>query len=260
MKGCKTLTWGLALGLVTLVGATGALRADDGDGDQKKVEKRRVVVVNKDGKEHVYEGDAWKVKRGFLGVGLTELTPELRKHFGAPEDSGVMVSQVESGSPADKAGLKVGDILTTVDGAAVESSFDIGSRVGKIEDGHQVGLEVYRDGRAQKLTATVVERERPAMDMAPFFVKEFGKGDQMVLRLDGDKLIHLKDGQLLKDKDGKLFNKEWPEGFELSGDGADGKRIEVHRMGSVREAQLEKKLKDLEKRIAELEKELGKKN
>lgn len=258
MKGCKSLTRGLALGLVTLVGATGALRAEGGDGDQQKVEKRRVVVVNKDGKEHVYEGDAWKVKRGFLGVGLTELTPELRKHFGAPEDSGVMVSQVESGSPADKAGLKVGDILTTVDGDSVESSFDIGSRIGKIEDGHQVGLEVYRDGRAQKLTATVVERERPAMDMAPFFVKELGKGDQMVLRLDGDKLIHLKDGQLLKDK--KLFNKEWPEGFEYSGDGADGKRIEIHRLGSAREAELEKKLNALEKRIAELEKELAKKN
>src|SRR5688500_12390489 len=72
----------------------------------KQVHKR-VIVVDKDGKEHVYDSEGTRVRRGYLGVGLTEMTPELRAHFGVPEEAGVMVSSVEDGSPADKAGLKV---------------------------------------------------------------------------------------------------------------------------------------------------------
>ncbi len=59
---------------------------------------------------------------GYLGVRSIEMTPELRQHFGAPKDAGVLVGTVEPESPAAKAGIQVGDILTAVDGEGVGST------------------------------------------------------------------------------------------------------------------------------------------
>jgi len=103
--------------------------------------------------------------RGFLGIQTTELTPDLRRHFGVSEEAGVLVGHVEPDSPADKAGLEVGDILVQVDGEPVESAWDLGRAVRKKKDGETATLEVWRDGRAQTLTATIAERERPALDV-----------------------------------------------------------------------------------------------
>lgn len=236
----------LALGLLALGATAGAARAEEEDGEKPRIEKRRVVVINEDGKQRVIEGDAMSAKRGFLGVGLTDLSAELRKHFGAPDDAGVMVSHVEDGSPADKAGIRVGDIVTSIDGEAVDSSFELSSRVRKLTEGQQAGFEVYRDGRSQKVTALIVERERPAIDMGPLFFKA-KDGDNMVLRIEKDKLMQGALGE------GKAM--AWSE----DGDG-EGHRVIMRRMSSAREAELEKQLQRLEKRIAELEKALAKRN
>ena len=236
-KGFTALAWGLALGLAVWVGAASAVRADEGEGDGKKVEKTRVVIV-KDGKPQVYESGGPLVSRGYLGVGLVDLTPELRAHFGVPEESGVMVGKVEAGSPAEKAGIKVGDVLTTIDGKAMKSSWDVMGKVRTYDNSQQVPIEVWRNGKAQTVTAPIVTRERPELDMAPFFGKEGLGGERLLLNLDGDKLL----------KDGK-----WLEG-------ADGKQVQIRRLpASAREAGLEKKLKELEKRIDELQKQLEKK-
>jgi PDZ domain len=238
-----------AVGLMALLG-TGvgawALPGDDSKDEKKveKVEKRRIVIVGPDGKERVVEGHGPMVRRGYLGVGLTELTPELRTHFGAPESAGVMVSSVEPGSPAAKAGLEVGDIVTRIDGKDIKSSWDIRARVRDFEEGQQVPLEVWRDRKVQTLTATVSLRERPELDMGPLLMRH-GDGE---------------DGPLMF-----RFNQElggMPEHIELPHPGAPGAgpgevRIRTHR--SPRERQLELRLQELEKRIAELEKQLAKK-
>jgi PDZ domain-containing protein len=239
-----------AVGLLALLGSgmgAWALPGDDKDDQDKqetRVERHRIVIVGPDGKEKVIEGAGPMVRRGYLGVGLTELTPELRAHFGAPENAGVMVSSVESGSPADKAGLQVGDILARVDGKDVQSSWDVRSGVRTLEEGQQVPLEVWRDRKVQTLSATIALRERPELDMGPLFMKR-GEGE------GGPTMLHW-SGEL----------EGLPEHIELplvKGLG-EGEAIHwVQRPRSPRERELEKKLQDLENRIAELEKQLAKK-
>ena len=185
------------------------------------------------------------MRRGFLGINLTDLTPELRAHFGVPEGEGVMVGKVEPGSPAEKAGVKVGDILTSVDGQAIKSSWDVMAKVRRIEDGQQVPLEIWRNGRAQNLTATIVERERSEMDVSPLFFKS-GDGEPMAFRMErGD----------MKPEDIEKYKEKLREGNVLRVHPGEGGRLLV----SPREAELEKKLKQLEKRIQELEQQIDRK-
>jgi hypothetical protein len=233
----RAVAWGLVLGLAAW---SGVARADDGDenGPGKKVVRKHIVIVDKDGKEKVYEGDGPMMRRGFLGVGLTELSPELRAHFGVPEDSGIMVSRVEPGSPADKAGIKVGDIVTRIDGNAVQSSWDLSAKVRGLDDGQQIPIEVWRNGKAQNLTAAIVQKERPELDMGPMFFKE-GDGKRLMLRMNPDELKGMK------------------EKMRIDGDGPNDVQIR-RRIVSPREIELEKQLKELEKRIAELEKQIRK--
>jgi membrane-associated protease RseP (regulator of RpoE activity) len=201
----------------------------------KEVVRQKIVIVDKDGKEHVYDSEGAPARRGYLGVGLVDLTPELRTHFGAPDDAGVMVSHVEDGSPADKAGIQVGDILTSLDGKDVESSWDIRSRVRDLKEGEQVPLQIWRDGKAQTVSATIALRERPEFDMGPILMGGGdGEHEPMVVQIDRDRLR--RDGA------------SWTPMPGMPG----GPR-------SAREAELEKRLKDLEKRLAELEKMLEKK-
>ncbi len=232
----RATAWGLVLGLGILAGAAHA----EGDGDEtgKPVVKKKIVIVDKDGKQKVYEGDGPMMRRGYLGVALMDITPELRTHFGVPEEAGVMVSRVEPGSPAEKAGVKVGDILTRIDGNSVKSSWDLSGKVREMSDGEQLPLEVWRNGKAQNVTATIVEKERPEIDMGPILFKE-GDGKPFVFQWNPDELKGL-----------AKFKAE---------DGGAMKDVQVHRLATQHEAELEKKLKALEKRIDELEKQLKKK-
>ncbi|HKV13181.1 MAG TPA: hypothetical protein VJ725_33890, partial [Thermoanaerobaculia bacterium] len=78
--------WAVALGLLTLAGTVQAAPpARDKEKDkerQVRQERRRIAVVNENGKERVIELDGFGMRRGYLGVALTDLTPELRTHFG----------------------------------------------------------------------------------------------------------------------------------------------------------------------------------
>lgn len=234
---------GLALCLGT--GTARALPGDDKDDKQVK-QQHRIVIVDKDGKQRVLEGEGPipMVRRGYLGVGLTELTPELRAHFGVPEDAGVMVSNVEPGSPGEKAGLKVGDILSAIDGKDVASSWDVRARVRDFEDGQQVPLEVWRNRKVQTLTASIAMRERSELDMGPLRIRgEGGEGDQLRFRVGDEEIVV-------------------PRRFDI-GPGTPGEpRVIQFRdtVRSPREAQLEQRLKELEKRIVEMEKMLEKKD
>lgn len=95
----------------------------------------------------------------YLGVQLTDLTPELRTHFGVPVEAGVMVSKVMQDSPAERSGLQPGDIITTVDGHPVTSGGDLAHEIHRLEAGQAVDLEVWRDERLETIGATLDERD-----------------------------------------------------------------------------------------------------
>jgi len=224
----------LALATLLALAATGAARAELAGNDGTKVERHRIVVVNEDGKEKVIEGDGAMVRRGYLGVGLTELTPELRTHFGVPDESGVMVSKVEPGSPAEKAGLKVGDIISGIDGKTVHSSLDLTARVREFDEGQQAPLEIWRNGKVMTLTAALTLKERPEMDMGPLLLKN-GEGEELTLHLPQGGHMHLPAA---------------PDGSS---------NVRMQHLRTPREIELEKKLAALEKRINELEAQLKQK-
>ena len=96
---------------------------------------------------------------GHLGVALSDLTPELRAHFGVPEDVGVLVSKVLDDSPALQAGLQVGDIVTAVDGEEISGAGELARAIRSREAGDVVVVEAWRDGKLLQINATLDETE-----------------------------------------------------------------------------------------------------
>lgn len=122
---------------------------------------RRTIVV-RDGKVITDSSDVVHFdmpRRAYLGVQTVDLTSELRDHLGAPKDSGVMIGSVEDNSPADKAGLKVGDIVVAVDGKDIESASALRLALRGKKDGDTVRVEVLRGRARQTFVATVAERQ-----------------------------------------------------------------------------------------------------
>lgn len=132
---------------------------------QEQQETRRRVVVGGD-EITVVEGDEdgrrvlVATRGGYLGVSTTNLTPELRRHLGASE-SGVLVAKVFEDTPAAKAGLRVGDVITHVDGKAVTSSWSLSRALRSREKGDQVALDYVRDRALSKTFVTLEERKGP---------------------------------------------------------------------------------------------------
>lgn len=93
----------------------------------------------------------WLFGRGRVGIRVQPLTPELREHFGAPSDRGVLVSEVESGRPAEKAGLRVGDVIVGVGDEPVESPGRLAGMIRAAPEGGSLSLEVVRKKETLRL-------------------------------------------------------------------------------------------------------------
>ncbi len=94
---------------------------------------------------------------GYLGVGIQEITGERAKSLKLPSDTGVEVTRVAPDSPAEKAGLKSGDVVLQINGNKVESLEQASKLVRETPVGHEVKLEVFRGGASQTITAKVGE-------------------------------------------------------------------------------------------------------
>jgi len=98
------------------------------------------------------------IVRGFLGVVVQDLTPDLASEFGAKGHTGALVSEVSGDTPAASAGIRQGDVITAVNGKAVTNPGELRNRVAIIPPGTKVDLTVIRDGAEQHVSATLAER------------------------------------------------------------------------------------------------------
>lgn len=105
-----------------------------------------------------------KIERGQLGIQIQDITPELAEAFGITVNQGAVVARVQPGSPAETAGLKEGDVVTSFEGKAVSSASDLKNRVGQIRVGSTVKLEVLRG--AEKMSFDAVVGKRPSEKIA----------------------------------------------------------------------------------------------
>lgn len=96
-----------------------------------------------------------KVTRGWLGVVIQDITPEMAESLGVKE--GVIIAQIMPGSPADKVGLKVGDIVVEVDGQKVSEVRELQFKIMRTEPGKEINLKVVRDGKETSLKIRVGE-------------------------------------------------------------------------------------------------------
>jgi membrane-associated protease RseP (regulator of RpoE activity) len=151
--------------LLTLTAAVSLFAGSPPDSSDRPI--RRTVIV-RDGKVVTDTGDAvldglLLSKRGYIGVSLVDLTDDLREFYGAPKENGVLVGSVEENSPAAKAGLKVGDIVLSIDGKDVESQGDVRRAISGKKDGDSARIEVLRGRARQTVVATVAERQGPRL-------------------------------------------------------------------------------------------------
>jgi serine protease Do len=99
-----------------------------------------------------------KVVRGYLGVGAQDITPTLAETLDLEGRHGALVADVQPGSPAAKAGLKNGDVITAVNGDPIENANRLTFAVGAIPPGNKVELEIIRDGDSRTVQVTTAER------------------------------------------------------------------------------------------------------
>jgi len=194
--------------------------------------------------------------RGFLGVELTPLTSELRVHFGAPEDTGVMVARVEEGGPAEAAGIRVADILSSIDGERIDNGRELSRAVRKKEEGDLVTIELYRDGILASYPVTVGKRHRPVIDLAGGY-RFMPDMPDMLDELDG-----LPDHDVVISGPGFHLDEESMEAFEQAmrglGDHFDSAewREKLERVEELDFTAIQERMREVERRLQELEQEL----
>ena len=121
-----------------------------------------------------------RVSRGRIGVGIAPVSKELADSLGLPKALGALVTSVEAGAPADKAGVEPGDIIVRFNGKAIEKSIDLPRMVGEIKPGTKATLTVQRRGATKELNVTVaeIEPEKTAAKATPSENKPKGAAGQ----------------------------------------------------------------------------------
>jgi serine protease Do len=96
-----------------------------------------------------------------LGIGVQDLEGQLGKYFGAPDGEGVLVTEVNSGSPAEKGGMKAGDVITKIDGARVRTTSDLREQLRENREKKTVSVTVLRKGTETSLNVEIEQPKPP---------------------------------------------------------------------------------------------------
>ncbi|CDH46368.1 DegQ family serine endoprotease [Candidatus Contendibacter odensensis] len=143
-----------------------------------------------------------KVARGWLGVLIQEVTPELAQSFGLDKPRGALIGQVMADSPAQGAGIKTGDIITAFNNQPVRHSSDLPLMVGRTRPGTSAPLTVIRDGKEQVLTVQIKELpEEAKLQQAIAEPSTHNRLGLMVTELPADQPKQGNQGVLVKDVD-----------------------------------------------------------
>ncbi|HSH68603.1 MAG TPA: DegQ family serine endoprotease [Deferrisomatales bacterium] len=118
--------------------------------------------------------DKGTVTRGWLGVMIQEVSPELAKQFGLEEARGALVAEVTSGGPAEKGGLQRGDVILTFDGVSVDKMNQLPRLVAQREPGKKVEVGVLRRGEKKTLSVALGELKGDAVAGEPGTAEELG--------------------------------------------------------------------------------------
>nr|WP_211263212.1 DegQ family serine endoprotease [Thioalkalivibrio nitratireducens] len=129
------------------------------------------------------------VTRGQLGIAVQDLTPDLAQAFSLQVSSGAVVTRVEPGSPADRAGLRSGDVVLETGGRPVRNATDLRNRIGLLRVGTEVRLRILRNGREQSVVARIEAPQRQELDGASIDARLGGAQFARMLQHDGEPRI-----------------------------------------------------------------------
>ncbi|RMF00218.1 MAG: PDZ domain-containing protein, partial [Alphaproteobacteria bacterium] len=121
-----------------------------------------------------------EVRRGRIGVAIQDITPDIAKALALPTRHGALVSKVEPGSPAEKAGLRPGDAIIELNGRPLRDGNDLRNKVGLLERGSKVTLTIIRKGERKKVTVRVGKIARKVL-----------AGDAAIPQLAGVKITEI---------------------------------------------------------------------
>ena len=134
-----------------------------------------------------------EMQRGKIGVMIQDLTPDLAEALDLGTELGALVSRVESGSPAETAGIQAGDVIVAVDGTKVESSRDLRNSVGLVRVGEEIAIDVLREQREVRIDVLVggaqIGARLGAVDAPPALqgamLRDLEQGDPAYGRIEG---------------------------------------------------------------------------
>lgn len=101
-----------------------------------------------------------QVRRGRLGVIVQDVTPDMMESLALKTPDGALVTQVESGSAAERSGIRTGDVIVAVDHVPVTSASDLRNRLGLVPLGERVEVDLMRRGRPLSVSASVTSQAR----------------------------------------------------------------------------------------------------
>lgn len=136
-----------------------------------------------------------KVARGWLGVGIQEVSSDLAESFGLDRPRGALIAEVQDDSPAAKAGLQASDVVLKFNGKAIENSGDLPRVVGNTRPGSKVTVQLWRNRAAKEVAVTV--GELPAEEKSVFgskSQKSYSRGGLVLSELSAEQKRELKVG------------------------------------------------------------------
>ena len=187
-----------------------------------------------------------EVTRGWLGIGIQDLSPELAEYYGAEGDTGVLVTQIFEGDPAEKAGIERGDIITAVDGKKVFTSRELSQEIANSKVGEKVSVTLLRDGREKTIGVELAKRKDSRLALGD---RGYGSGDE-----NGD--LGLKLSELTPDTARQLGLESNDKGVVVTDvdPGGKGAKAGIEQGDLIKEINHEriKSLKDYKVQMAEV--------